>query len=185
MFNPKKSRKTAGTLFAAFLAFAALALLSCRAGGPDEPGTIADQLRKNAEAFEYTVGKTGGTLTQATISKPLTLNLAISVDAGSSEVLGHLFEGLTEVSWLTDRAEPALAESWTRSDDGLVWIFSLRKDVKWHDGTPFTAHDVDFTFNRIIYNDEIKASARAAFNFRFQDSGTGAWTQEKNDRHGG
>ena len=179
MFNPKKSRKTAGTLFAAFLAFAALALLSCRAGGPDEPGAIDDQLRKNAEAFEYTVGKTGGTLTQATISKPLTLNLAISVDAGSSEVLGHLFEGLTDVSWLTDRAEPALAESWTRSDDGLVWIFSLRRDVKWHDGTPFTAHDVDFTFNRIIYNDEIKSSARAAFNFRFQDSETGAWTQEK------
>ena len=96
--------------------------------------TIVDQLRKNAEEFEYSIGKPGGTLTLATISEPLTLNLAIANDASSSGVLGYLFEGLTETSWLTDNVEPALAESWKRSDDGLTWTCHLRKDVKWHDG---------------------------------------------------
>ena len=145
----------------------------------DRPGSIADQLRKNAEAFEYTIGKTGGVLTVATTSKPLTLNLAIANDTGSTGVLGYLFEGLTETSWLTDEVKPLLAESWTHSDDGLTWTFSLRKDVTWHDGTRFTAHDVEFTFNRIVYNEDIKSSAGATFNFRFLDEATGTWTQER------
>ncbi|MYH39700.1 MAG: ABC transporter substrate-binding protein [Candidatus Dadabacteria bacterium] len=119
------------------------------------------------------------TLTFATISEPITLNLALAKDAASSGVLGYLFEGLTETSWLTNQVEPALAKSWTHSDDGLTWTFSLREDVTWHDGAPFTAHDVDFTFNRIIYNEEIGASAAAAFNFRFLDETTGAWTEAR------
>ena len=144
---------------------------------PVTQATIVAQLRKNAEEFEYTIGKRGGTLTFATISEPLTLNLAIANDASSSGVLGYLFEGLTETSWLTDRVEPALAESWERSDDGLTWTFHLRKDVRWHDGEPFTAHDVDFTFNRIIYNNDIPASSRSSFNFRFLDEESGEWKE--------
>ena len=119
----------------------------------------------------------GGTLTLATISEPLTFNLAISTDASSSGVLGYLFEGLTETSWLTDQVEPALAGSWERSEDGLTWTFHLRKDVTWHDEQPFTAHDVDFTFNRIIYNDDIPASSRPSFHFRFLNEATGQWEE--------
>lgn len=155
--------------------FAVMSLLACL-NDSDSP-SITDQLRKNAEAFEYTIGKTGGALTIATISEPLTLNLALADDSGSTGILGYLFEGLTETSWLTDEVEPALAESWTHSDDGLTWTFSLRKDVTWHDGTPFTAHDVEFTFNRVIYNEEINSSDRATFNFRFLDEATGTWTE--------
>ncbi len=135
------------------------------------------QLRRNAETFEYAIGKPGGSLTFATISEPLTFNLAIANDASSTGVLGYLFEGLTETSWLTDEVQPALAESWERSDDGLIWTFHLRKDVTWHDGQPFTARDVDFTFNRIIYNDDIPASARSSFNFRFLDEVSGQWKE--------
>ena len=161
--------RSCSRLGALLVVFAMLTLLSCL---DDSPSTIADKLKKNAEEFEYTIGKTGGVLTLATISEPLTLNLALADDSGSSGVLGYLFEGLTETSWLTDQVEPALAESWTHSDDGLTWTFSLRKDVTWQDRTPFTAHDVEFTFNRIIYNEEINASGRAAFNFRFLDDPT-------------
>ena len=168
----------AGVLFAAFAVFATLTLLACL-DDSDRPDSIADQLRKNAEEFEYTIGKTGGVLMVATTSKPLTLNLAIAKDTGSTGVLGYLFEGLTETSWLTDEVEPALAESWIHSDDGLTWTFSLRKDVTWHDGTPFTAHDVEFTFNRIIYNEDINSSAGATFNFRFLDEATGTWTEAR------
>ena len=161
---------------------AALTALGCSDGGPgtvsESPATIAEELKRNAQAFQYTIGQPGGTLTSATISEPLTLNLAISKDTGSSGVLGYLFEGLTETSWLTDEVEPALAESWTHSEDGLTWIFLLRQDVRWHDGEPFTAHDVAFTFNDIIYNPDIDASARPTFNFRFLDEETGAWKTE-------
>ena len=73
--------------------------------------------------------------------------------------------------------EPALAESWERSEDGLTWTFHLRNDVRWHDGEPFTAHDVDFTFNRIIYNHDIPASSRPAFHFRFLDEESGEWKE--------
>jgi peptide/nickel transport system substrate-binding protein len=142
----------------------------------DRTATV-EQLRRNAGEFEYSIGKRGGTLTFATISEPLSFNLAISKDASSSGVLGYLFEGLTETSWLTDEVEPRLAESWERSEDGLTWTFHLRKDVRWHDGEPLTAHDVDFTFNSIIYNDDIPASSRPAFLFRFLDESTGMWEE--------
>ena len=137
----------------------------------------------NAEEFEYTIGRNGGDLTFATVSEPLTFNLAISTDASSSGVLGYLFEGLTETSWLTDEVEPALAESWEHSEDGFTWTFHLRKDVQWHDGAPFTANDVDFTFNQIIYNPDIQASSRPSFHFRFFDESTGAWEEKPHDRH--
>ena len=143
---------------------------------PEQQLSIVDQLKKNAVEFEYDIGWSGGSLTYATISEPLTLNLAIANDASSSGVLGYLFEGLTETSWLNDQVEPALAESWEHSDDGLTWTFYLREDVQWHDGQPFTAHDVDFTFNRIIYNDDIASSDRPTFHFRVQDA-NGVWRE--------
>ena len=138
---------------------------------------MVGQLLKNAAGFEYAIGQPGGALTFATISEPLTFNLAITNESSSSAILGYLFEGLTEISWLTDQVEPALAESWEHSDDGLTWTFHLRKDATWHDGQPFTAQDVDFTFNRILYNDDIPASSRSTFNFRFPDAASGEWRE--------
>ena len=143
---------------------------------PAAEESIIERLRASADAFEYDIGTPGGTVTTATIGKPLTFNLALANDAYSAGLLGYLFEGLTEVSWLTDEVEPALAESWEHSDDGLTWTFHLREGVRWHDGEPFTARDVDFTFNRIIYNDDIPTSDRAAFQFRYLDD-AGAWQE--------
>ena len=159
---------------AILVGIALLALVGC-AREDEEEGATVEQLVRNADRFEYSSGKRGGALTVATISDPLTFNLAVANDASSSGVLGYLFEGLTETSWLTDEVEPALAESWEHSDDGLTWTFNLRRDVTWHDGQPFTAHDVDFTFNKVIYNDDIPASSRPAFTFRYMEGGE--WTQ--------
>ena len=135
----------------------------------------AEKLRSNAENFKPAIGNRGGVLTIATISEPLTFNLAVSKDSGSSYVLDHVFEGLTRVSWLTDEVEPELAKSWETSQKGKVWTFHLRENVKWHDGEDFTSEDVVFTFNQIIYNDDIDASDRAQFNFQSWDSETGDW----------
>ena len=59
-----------------------------------------------------------------------------------------VFEGLVG---LNERLEPVprLAKSWEQSPDGKVITFRLRKEVKWHDGKPFTADDVAFTYGAI------------------------------------
>jgi peptide/nickel transport system substrate-binding protein len=45
---------------------------------------------------------------------------------------------------------PALATSWSITDDSLTYTFQLRKNVRWHDGKPLTADDVKFTFEKIL-----------------------------------
>ena len=62
------------------------------------------------------------------------------------------FNGLTRPG-LEREPTPDLAESWTISDDGKTYVFTLRKDVLWHDGQPFTAADVKFTWEVIGHPD--------------------------------
>lgn len=50
----------------------------------------------------------------------------------------------------TGEIVPYLATEWSVSDDGLVWTFHLRDDVRFHDGTPLTAEEYAWTFNRIL-----------------------------------
>ena len=47
---------------------------------------------------------------------------------------------------------PEIADSWTVSDDGLLWTFKIHPGIKWQDGEPLTAKDVAFTYNYIIDN---------------------------------
>jgi peptide/nickel transport system substrate-binding protein len=59
----------------------------------------------------------------------------------------HIFEHLVEMD-ATQRLTPGLAESWKVLEDGVTWEIRLRKGVVWHDGSPFTADDVLFSFER-------------------------------------
>ncbi|MCT4656614.1 MAG: ABC transporter substrate-binding protein [Cohaesibacter sp.] len=62
-------------------------------------------------------------------------------------VYANIFEGLTRIDE-TGAVKPALAESWTISPDGKTYTFTLRKDVKFHDGSDFEASDVIFSLDR-------------------------------------
>ena len=63
------------------------------------------------------------------------------------QVEDHIFERLVAMDH-NSRPIPGLATSW-RSISDTTWEFKLRENVKWHDGQPFTADDVVFTFNRL------------------------------------
>lgn len=67
----------------------------------------------------------------------------------SFEVLENVFDTLVEPDEKLEM-RPALAESWSVSSDQLTWTFHLRKDVTFHDGSPFTADDVVYSYRRII-----------------------------------
>jgi peptide/nickel transport system substrate-binding protein len=67
--------------------------------------------------------------------------------ATTNTVLAHAYEGLTRYG-NTYEIEPALAAKWTNISPTQV-RFELRRGIKWHDGTPFTADDVIFSFGRI------------------------------------
>ena len=79
--------------------------------------------------------------------------------AGAAAAIGevvyaNLFEGLTRI----DRAgavKPALAESWTISDDGKTYLFKLRSGVTFHDGAPFDASVVKFNLDRARAPDSV------------------------------
>ena len=64
-------------------------------------------------------------------------------------ILGDLFEGLTTVD-AEGRIVPGSAERWETSGDGLTWTFHLRKEGRWSDGKPVTAHDFVFSLRRLL-----------------------------------
>jgi ABC-type transport system substrate-binding protein len=66
------------------------------------------------------------------------------LSGGARDVKGLLFNPLVGLD-SKQNVVPVLADHWQVSPDGTVYTFFLRKDVKWHDGQPFTAKDVEFT----------------------------------------
>ena len=80
---------------------------------------------------------------------PPTFNLALSTGYAVGDVGAKIFEGLvwTDREW---NARPSLATRWSFTPDGKSYRFTLRDGVTWHDGTPFTADDVVFTFEEVL-----------------------------------
>jgi len=102
-------------------------------------------------------------LIASTTSDPKSFNDITAKETSTTLVTGHIFEGLTTINPFDLKIKPHLAESWETSPDGRTWIFYLRRDILWNDGQPFTAEDVVFTFNDLIYNPAIPSSARDIF----------------------
>ncbi len=74
--------------------------------------------------------------------EPVCLDPTIITDGISGRVTNQIFEGLVKFDGATTNVVPSLAEKWETSADGKVWTFTLRKGVKFHDGTPFNAEAV-------------------------------------------
>ncbi|MEL7031660.1 MAG: peptide ABC transporter substrate-binding protein [Pseudomonadota bacterium] len=96
-------------------------------------------------------GGTGGddtlTLRRGISAKVDTLDPHRSSAAWENIVIGDMFLGLTQHT-ADGQVIPAMAETWTTSEDGLVWTFNLR-ETTWSDGVPLTAEDFVFALRRI------------------------------------
>jgi len=98
-------------------------------------------------------------LVVSSISDPKTFNPYTANETSSTTAFAGVFEGLTSQDGVTLEVIPALAERWEVADDKVTWTFYLRRDVKFHDGTPMTADDVVFSFNEIVMNEDIPGIA--------------------------
>ncbi len=91
-----------------------------------------------------------GVLVVAQIAEPKSLDPQAVTAVNDFRILVNLYDGLTRYKPGTLEVEPALAESWTISEDGTVYTFTLRDGVTFHDGTPLDAEAVKFTFDRML-----------------------------------
>ncbi|MFA6217245.1 MAG: peptide-binding protein [Candidatus Omnitrophota bacterium] len=105
---------------------------------------IAFFVYASAPAQDY-----GDAYVSGSIADARTLIPILASDSASSEICSMIFNGLVkydkDVSLVGD-----LAQSWEIQNEGLTIIFHLRKNVSWHDGRPFTARDVEFTYMKLI-----------------------------------
>lgn len=95
----------------------------------------------------------GKTLVVAIVQSTVQLDPAVAGSNGYGDIIPineNLYEGLTRYQVGTAELEPALAESWTPSEDGLTYVFAIRPGVTFHDGTPLDAAAVAANFLRQI-----------------------------------
>jgi peptide/nickel transport system substrate-binding protein len=113
----------------------------------DSKGDSETKTEDTAKEEEKPKGpQPGGNLIVGSIGEPTTFNPYWSQDTASSDVIGLVFDSLLGAN---DKAEPvpALADKYETSEDGLTWTFYLKKDLKWTDGNPITAHDVVYSLD--------------------------------------
>lgn len=93
--------------------------------------------------------KKGGTLRVGLYNDVTTLDPATTTNVPSIRVRNQIYETL--LAWDKDtNLQPMLADRYEVSPDGLTYTFYLRKGVKFHDGSDFSAEDVKFSFERIL-----------------------------------
>lgn len=123
-------------------------VLSACAGDAD-PGSTPAPTDPTGTAAPTQPPAEGGTLVAAISSDPGTLNPAITTSGGVHAASELLFNGMVELN--NDGVpEPSLAHSWDIEEDGALYRFHLVEGVTWHDGEPFTAEDVRYTFEEVL-----------------------------------
>ena len=106
-------------------------------------------------------GRDEHTLVAAITSDPGQLNPAITTNGGVHTASALLYNGLLTFG---EDMKPAaeLATRWKIEDAGRRYRFHLRRDVKWHDGKPFTSADVKFTFDSLLLKFHARTRASMA-----------------------
>lgn len=126
-----------------------LTLLACGQNGGKEENSSPETEKSSKTENTKAKPVTGDAFVETSLGDATGLIYNITSDSASHDVARHIYSGLVEydkdLNIIGD-----LAESWDVSEDGKQITFHLRKDVKWHDGMPFTARDVEFTYKFMI-----------------------------------
>lgn len=91
----------------------------------------------------------GGTLIAAWAQDPVGLDPHVTSAYSSFQVLENVMDTLVELDD-EQNVVPSLATDWSVNDDGTVWTFELRDDVRFSNGREFTAEDVKYTYERML-----------------------------------
>ncbi|MFO7941515.1 MAG: ABC transporter substrate-binding protein [Bacillota bacterium] len=112
----------------------------------DEPGEEASEEEEEEEEAEET---RGGNVVFSHQQKHETVDANVWTGTNTARIMRQIYDPLV---WQPEPGEfvPGLAEEWEISEDGKEFTFYLRDDVVFHDGTPFNAEAVKFTFDRIV-----------------------------------
>ncbi|MGN8646259.1 ABC transporter substrate-binding protein [Gracilibacillus sp. HCP3S3_G5_1] len=138
------------------LTFSVFVISACSYGSEESADSATGDESENSEVVD------GGSVSIPIVADPTFNPWHPSAYAESNVINRVLFDGLTKPG-KDMLPSPALAKDWETSEDGLVWTFFLRDDVKWHDGEQFTADDVVYTFNDISLNEELGANNASYF----------------------
>ncbi|GAA1929867.1 ABC transporter substrate-binding protein [Microbacterium aoyamense] len=160
MLHSTRKRWLAG---AAMVAIGALALSAC-ASQRDDSGDEGS-------------GEVDSTFVFGASGDVSSLDPAFASDGESFRVSRQIFEGLVGVEPGTADPAPLLAESWTQSDDGLSYTFTLKEGVTFQDGSEFNADAVCFNFDRQNSFTGVAASQSMAYYWGvimrgFEETGT-------------
>jgi oligopeptide transport system substrate-binding protein len=139
-------------------ALAATFLVACTADGGRVAGPRATAdgsalpsptLPTIAATPDQTVFRPGADVLRVAIPEPATLDPMLVQDPGSVLIARQLYEGLTRWDPESQSVVPGAAESWEVQRGGRRFVFRLRPGMTFHDGSPVTAADFQFAFNRI------------------------------------
>jgi peptide/nickel transport system substrate-binding protein len=101
-----------------------------------------------AESKRDDAGDSNKPLVFGVAGDPKVLDPAFASDGESLRVARQMYETLVRPEEGGAKIEPGLAEKWDPDSAGTTWTFTLKKGVKFHDGTDFNAEAVCFNFNR-------------------------------------
>jgi oligopeptide transport system substrate-binding protein len=111
------------------------------------PSSLAETIGK--PGLEMMGAKFGGTFRRMLGDNPPTLDPALRTDVYSGVVVRQIFDGLVQFDAQLNPI-PAIAEFWEASRDGRTWTFTLRRGITFHHGREVTAHDVVYSFTRLL-----------------------------------
>lgn len=155
----EKLKKLIGLL----LVLAMIASLVACGSSSDSTSTSAESsAAQNSEESSASESSQSGDVINVMLStNVMSLDTNLATDGESFEVIADCIDGLTQMD-SDGAAIPGAAERWDVSDDGLTYTFHLRQDATWSNGTPVTANDFVFAWQRGV-------TGNAEYGYMFSD----------------